>query len=152
MKIKNESEIFTQDGITKIEKLRDSKFVCESCIRTKYPDGNWANQPVAIFYGKEPHPISNSRYFALFINGDNNIMVANAQSAVDEPITGVIADNEEIIYSRYRHDFRKSSDNSVFIDGGRDYVKSGIYPPERFVTLKIIDGDLVIVNKENKDA
>lgn len=150
-RIRNESEIFNAAGIQKIEELKNAKYVCETCVRTRYPDGPWADQPVAIFMGKEAHPVSGSKYFGIYVNMTEQVMIVNAQSAVDEPITGVIADNGDIIYSRYRHDFRKSEDGSVFIDGGRDYVKSGLYPSNRFVTLIIEDGKLVIDVSTPKD-
>jgi len=135
------SEIFTPEGIAKIEELRNAKYVCETCVKTK---GGWSNQPVAIFYGAEEHPVSKSRYFGLYRDLQGQIMITNGQSAVDETINGVIADDGEIIYSRYRHDFRRSFDNSVFVDGGRDYLKSSLLSQDRYVILHIVDGELIV--------
>ena len=140
--IAKESEIFKPDGIKKIEEMKNAKYVCETCLRNV--DGGWANQPVAIFYGAEEHPVSKSRYFGLYVYMQDRVMITNGQSAVDEPIQGIIADDGEIIYSRYRHDFRRSKDGSVFIDGGRDYIRSSVLPEDRHVTLRIVDGELIV--------
>lgn len=144
--ILKQSELFTENGIEKIEELRSATYVCETCVRVS-PDGPWADQPVALFYGSEPHPVSNSRYFGIYINQNDKIFITNGQSAVDEPITGVIADNGDIIYSRYRHDFRRSPDGSVFIDGGRDYYRGSILQEDRYVKLVIEDGELKVSEK-----
>ena len=53
------------------------------------------------------------------------------------------AKNGDIIYSQYRHDYVKSEDDSVFIDGGRDYTRSG---GGKFVTLRIIKDKLTQIN------
>jgi len=39
-----------------------------------------------------------------------------------------------------------SSDKTVFIDGGRDYLRSGMYETDRFVNMKVIKDRLEIVN------
>jgi hypothetical protein len=140
-KITKESEIFTAQGIAKIEKLREAKYVCETCISV---DSVWVDHPVAIFYGQVEHPVSNSRYFGLYVNEQDQVMIINGQTAVNEPITGVIADDGEIIYSRYTHDFRKSKDGSVFIDGGRDYVRASVLSKDRYVKLIMVDGEFEV--------
>ena len=59
----------------------------------------------------------------------------------------VVAANGDVIYSRYRHDYRHSPDGSVWIDGGRDYTRSGVPTGEwdAFVTLRIVEDKLIIV-------
>jgi outer membrane protein assembly factor BamB len=79
-----------------------------------------------------------SKYFALIIQNGSAYITSGA-SAVDGIITGIVADDGEIIYSRYRHDYRTSTDGTVFIDGGRDYVRCG--RGGRCVSLKIVDGE-----------
>lgn len=150
MNINKSSEIFKPEGIAKIEELRNAKYVCETCVRvnTGDPAAGWANQPVAVFYGETEHPDSKSRYFGVYLDEQNRVMITNAQSAVDEDITGVIAADGEIIYSRYRHDYRPSTDGSVFIDGGRDYIRSSMLPEDRYVTLRIVEGELTIIDKD----
>lgn len=149
MNINKESEIFKPSGIAKIEELKDATFVCETCVRmnTGNPDAPWSNQAVAVFYNKEAHPDSGSHYFGLYVNLEDKTMITNAQSAVDTPIQGIIADDGEIIYSRYRHDFRRSKDGSVFVDGGRDYMHSSLLRDDRHVTLRIVKDQLCIMEK-----
>lgn len=48
--------------------------------------------------------------------------------------------DDEVIYSRYRHDFREH--NGVYIDGGRDYTRYG---------GKRIDEAIPVKLKVNKD-
>ncbi len=70
-------------------------------------------------------------------------MITNAITATETIITGIKAQNGEIIYSRYRHDYRESKDGSVFIDGGRDYTR---HSGGELVELKIINGELCNVS------
>jgi hypothetical protein len=48
--------------------------------------------------------------------------IINGLTAI-EPFQAVVANNGEVVWSRYRHDYRKSQDGSVWIDGGRDYLR-----------------------------
>ncbi len=148
MKILNKSEIFTQENISKIESMRSVKYVCETCLRGG--DGGWINQAAAIFWDKNPKniPEGGSAWFGLFYNFENILMITNAISAIGIPMDGVIANNEDIIYSRFRHDYRISPDGTVMIDGGRDYFRSG---PTRkgTVILTIVGGDLIVKEDNN---
>ena len=51
--------------------------------------------------------------------------------------------SNEVIYSRFRHDYRLTSDDTVMIDGGRDYTKSS--GPGRTVRMQIVKDELVIL-------
>lgn len=141
------SIVFVPEAISKLEEMKNSKFVCDTCIKDK--QHNWVNKPMALFYSEERHPVSNSHYFVAYLAGVDaytsmmGVYVTNGQSAVDEPFTGVAAKNGEVIYSRYRHDMRKSSDESVWVDGGRDYVITG--PKTPLVKLKIEGSEIKIV-------
>lgn len=147
MWINTESDTFTPEQIAKIEKVRNARYVFETSIKDKH--GIWSNIPVAVFYDLNPTEYESS-YFGVYLEGAGNIYVTSAQSIEDEPITGVVADSGEIVYSRHRHDFRRSQDGSVFIDGGRDYVRSGMYPREMFVEMKVQDGYLTVVSGGTK--
>jgi hypothetical protein len=80
-------------------------------------------------------------------------MITNAMSAFEHPILGAVADDGEIVVSGYRHDYRRSKDGTVFIDGGRDYTKYGrnsvdpdvgdIRTP--LVQVKVVENNLVVV-------
>ena len=73
-------------------------------------------------------------------------MITNALSAVETDIDGIVAKNGDVIYSKYRHDFRYSPDGSVMIDGGRDYTKNN--GGGEIVTLRIVKDKLVLVEDE----
>lgn len=141
MKIHNECSFLKPKEIKSIEKLKNAKYVFESCLKSK--DGSWLNFPVAIFYTEEAHP-QGSNYFALYqdigVIG-THLMIANGISATTEEFAGLQV-GENVIYSRYRHDYR--SLGSGFIDGGRDYTR---YNPEvgKLVALKVNKDKLEVV-------
>lgn len=141
MNILNECTFLTAEQIKDIEEKYAGKYVFESCLKDK--DGKWCNFPAAIFYTEKAHP-EGSNYFAMFLS-HGQIMIADGSSATEGHIVGVEAFNKEIIYSRYRHDYRISSDKTVFIDGGREYLRSGMYETNRFVNMKVIKDRLEIV-------
>lgn len=131
-RVLRESETFRPDGIALIESNHRAIYVFESCIgkvTDKVGVWNWVNQPVAIFYQPDPAlvPENGSHHFGIYrqrtLDGlPAQVMICNAISCA-EPFTGIVADNGDIIYSRYRHDMRTSPDGSVWIDGGRDYTR-----------------------------
>jgi hypothetical protein len=133
--INNEPLLFSIENIEKICKAKDAKYVCDTTLKN--------GKDCSIFYAKEPHPESNSRYFGMYYV-KNDIYICNASDVEDQQITGVIADNGDIIYSRFRHDYRKSDDGSVWIDGGRDYTRCGMYDKSKFVELRVKNGSLSI--------
>lgn len=145
MRIRNESELLTPDQIVAIEAEKNATFVCEACIKV---GSSWENKPSAIFYCPTPHPVSHSHYFAVTRDILGSYVVTNGQSAADVIIIGIIAQNGDIIYSRYCHDCRTSEDGTASIDGGRDYVKinlKGNYLGDR-VRLQIVEDKLVCLD------
>lgn len=141
MTIQIEPVLFSKEQIEKIENLRSAKYVCSS-------EEN--DICVEVFYGSESHPVSGSRYFGLYRTAyTDELMITNGAFIEDQEIDAVIADNGDIIYSRYRHDYMKSKDGSVWIDGGRAYTRSGIYPKEKWCTLIIRDGIMKVKEKAN---
>jgi hypothetical protein len=122
-------------NINHVEKKYNSIFIGDFCIRTT---NGWSEIPFAIFYTAEPSNPNYSSYFGLgLIN--NHLHIVDGKSAFDDQIIGIIANNGEIIFSRYRHNYVVSKDESVFIDGGRDYVRSSI-SGNGLVNLKMIEG------------
>lgn len=131
MKILNEPVMFSEENVKKIEEVKNAKFVCET-----EKDG----VHVSIFYGDEKHPDSGSRYFGLYYSGiDQNLMITNGSFIEGQEIAGVVADNGDVVYSRYRHDYRRSPDDSVFVDGGRAYLRTN---GTQLVSMKVEDGKL----------
>ena len=130
-----ESELFSPEAIAKIEARYNATYICESCLKSV--NGAWADQAVAIFYQPDldKAPKGASHWFGLYYQNKPlvDIMITNAQAAL-EPFTGIVADNGDVIYSRYRHDYQTSPDGSVWIDGGREYTR---HSGGRLVTLQI---------------
>lgn len=146
-----DSEIYSKKNILSIEGTRDAKYVCETCLVGS--DGQWLNFPVAIFYQDEEWriPEGGSAYFGVYQRAVNpfdpdsphSTFICNAISATEHDIEGLVADNGDVVYSRYRWDHRYSPDGSVWIDGGRDYTRWG--GRGQMVTLRIVEGELRIV-------
>jgi hypothetical protein len=80
-------------------------------------------------------------------------MITNAISAFEHPMLGVVADDGEVIVSGYRHDYRRSKDGTVFIDGGRDYTRYGRIGVNsdvdsvrtKLVRVKVVEDNLEVV-------
>jgi len=142
MTILNECSFLKPEGIRQIEQKYNATYVFECCLRAK--DGGWANFPAAIFYTEQAHP-QGSNYFGLYLDENNVPMITNGISATEKPIVGVRADNGDIIYSRYRHDYRVSPDKTVWIDGGRDYLRTGLSEKTNLVNLKVVGDHLEVV-------
>lgn len=136
-KILNEPALFNREQIAKIEDLKRARYVCA----TERDD-----KTIEIFYSEDKHP-AGSRYFGLYFSSlDNQLYITNGAFVENQEITAVIADDGEIVYSRFRHDYRSSSDGSVFIDGGRSYTRSSLVDKSRYVTLIVKDGVLQVKN------
>lgn len=127
-----------EKGIKHFEVKYNATYISDLCLKTR--DGNWAESPAAIFYQPTPPQPGYSHYFGVFLKG-NQAYITSGDSAVSEPISAIVADNGEILFSRFRHDFRQSTDGSVFIDGGRDYTKCN--NPSKLITLQIVDGQFI---------
>ena len=127
--------------IKKVEKKYKVKFVCETPIKDR---GAWREYPSLIFYG-EKHP-QGSNYMALSVilnyDGKADMVVSDGISATEGDFVGMV-DGDEVIYSRYRHDYRVGK-TGVFIDGGRDYTRSS---GGQVVKMKIIEGNLEVTGE-----
>ena len=118
--ILRESSFIDAVGIKLIEETRHAKYVYETCPKTK--DGDYANIPMAVFYTEKKHP-EGSHFFGVFIDPvTRRTMVCDASKHMG-PLEGIALPNGDVIYSRYRHDFREH--DRVFVDGGRDYLRYG---------------------------
>lgn len=146
--IRNEPRLLTSVDIAQVEAKYNAHYVFESPTRS--PAGDWYDTPALIFYCKEAHP-RGSNYFALFPR-DGNWFISDGISATcaKDGIAAVRADNGDIIYSHWRHDFNTSTDGSVSIDGGRDYTRvMASKLANRSVILEVVDGVLQERNHDN---
>lgn len=103
-----------------VEEKYNAQFVGDFCIKDR--NGNYTTNVAAVFWQPTPPAPHTNEYFALFIQ-QGSLYIADGTSAVEKPIDAIIAANGEIVYSRHRHDYRVSSDGSVTVDGGRDYMR-----------------------------
>lgn len=136
--ILNECSFIKPEGISLIEEKYNAKYVFESCLKGEH---GWHNFPAAIFYTETPHP-QGSNYFAFYRNLSGEFMITNGITAT-EPFEGLQV-GENVIYSRYRHDYREYKD--VAVDGGRDYLKvvGNIHHPH--VMIKVVKDHLEVIN------
>lgn len=147
MKILNEATWLKPAGIEKVEKFYEAKYLFESCVKTT--TGNWSMQTALFFYTEEAHP-QGSNYLGLH-RFDGRLHVFDGLKYVTGiDIDGIRADNGDIIYSRHRHDYRWSPDNTVSIDGGRDYThwSAPDMDPKRIVKLGVFVDKFVVLNEE----
>jgi hypothetical protein len=109
------------DGIEKVEKLRNCRFVTE--WTTLDSRGNAIDQPVLIFWNDTPHP-QGSNWMGLFRDYHNGAWyVKDGITASQLPIQCVVSNDKEVLFSKNSHHFNESVDKSVAIDGGRDYTR-----------------------------
>jgi len=144
MKILTEPAFLTGIDLAAVEEKYNARYVCETTLKNRY---GWRYEPSLIFWTPTPHP-EGSNYFALSTQ-DGTCFISNGISATADPIVGIRANNGDVIYSRYRHDYRTSADGSVFIDGGREYFRCA--DPSRLVEL-VFDKDELIVKENEHDT
>jgi hypothetical protein len=107
-------------NISTVERVKNALYVGDFCLKTRA--GEWSDEPAAVFFNETPPEPHYSQYFGLF-QRSGSVFITNAISAATGHWSGLLADDGEIIYSRFRHDFRASTDGSVMVDGGRDYQR-----------------------------
>lgn len=130
-------------SIKKTEKAYGATYVGDFCLKTK--DGGWSEEPAAIFYVPFPDvEKGHKHYFGLF-QRQGILYITDGTSAFSEPIVGVVAPDGEVLYSRYRHDYREKG--GVMIDGGRDYVRRSA--TGQLVYVEVDGPDLKVVNAPN---
>lgn len=122
-------------NIAKVEERYKAKFVGQLALKTA-SGGRTSDDCGDVYWQPNPPFEGFSNYFAI-INRGGSAYIMSGASAVEDIISAVVADDGEVIYSRYRHHYITSKDGSCFIDGGRDYTKTN----RSTIGLKIIDGE-----------
>ena len=125
--------IFKTDAMVEHYSKKDGvevKYVCTSAL------GGEA-RAVDIFYRATPHPQFGNRYFGLYIDQQDRIMITNAD-VIEGAEFAMIQDGEgNLHYSAHRHDCKMIGDN--MIDGGRAYIRSS----GTTISYRAVDGELV---------
>lgn len=106
------------DSIDTIEKQYNCKFVTEWNLKSK--EGKWLD-PVLIFWNDTAHP-RGSNWMGLYKKGEA-WYVCDGITASQNPINCMVSNSKQVLFSKYRHDFRSSHDKSVTVDGGREYTR-----------------------------
>jgi len=128
-------------NIDKVEKFYSEKdgvavkYVCTSAL------GNEA-QAMDIFYRETPHPEFGNRYFGLYINHMDQVMITNADKIEAAEFAMITDDNGDLHYSAHRHDYKVI--DGQMIDGGRAYIRSN----GAVNVYRIKDGEFVQAEKD----
>ena len=141
MKIITKPQFYSKKNIKAYEAKYNAKYVCELCVKGK--NTTWVDLPSLIFYTEEPY--KGSHYFAI-TETLHDIIISDASFVTDLRIAGVVDQKNNVIYSRYRHDFRTSPDKTISVDGGLDYLKV-VGTPKKFVTLMFVKENLICMTK-----
>lgn len=94
------------------------KYVCTTDIKR-------SDMPVDIFYRETPHPEFGNRYFGLFYDPAERVMITNADLVEEFEFGMVENDVGDLEYSQSHHDY-KLFENGNMIDGGRQYIRSSL--------------------------
>lgn len=138
---------FTQEGIERIEEMRDATYMGYWCGKTK--SGSWAERPLDVFYVPNPDTDKgHTHYFGLLLNGlTKDVMITDASSCFSEPIVGLV-ENDIVYVSRYRHDYVNTPSGGS-IDGGRDYTKTSV--PVNLVNVTVNKDTFEFSDIEDED-
>lgn len=112
----------------------DVRYVCTSATSAH------AAHAADIFYRATPHPEFGNRYFGLYYDLDDYLMITNAD-AVENLDFDMVEVEGVLHYSQHRHDYRCVG--GVCIDGGRSYLKRSGDLRLPVVRLKLKDGEFV---------
>lgn len=87
------------------------------------------------FYVENPDAEKgHQNYVGFRLNDTGGLGVFSMQWIKDKEITGVIADDGEVVISRYGRDFQRSKDDSVWVDGGWGCLRTN--RADRLIRLK----------------
>lgn len=118
VKLMHEASYWGLD-IKRAEKAYNAKFLGAWALRDA--DGMWSDEPVDVFYAFNPDTEKgHTHYFGLF-ERFGELFITGADSAFEEPITGIDNEDGTVTVSRTCHDFVYGKDGAI--DGGRDYLK-----------------------------
>lgn len=146
MKIDTTCSFLNAKNIALIEEKYNAKYLLETCL--KLSNGDWANFPSAVFYTEKAHP-EGSNYFAIYFDIiTNRAHITNALPAIENIVFSGLEAEGEVVYSRYRHDYRGGK-NGTFVDGGRDYFRYGgdNFDDYNIVKFKVVEDRLEFINE-----
>ena len=128
--------IFKTDAMVEHYSKKDGvevKYVCSSAMGSEA-------QAMDIFYRATPHPEFGNRYFGMYVDQKDRVMITNADRIEDAEFAMIEDTNGDLHYSAHRHDY-KTVDGKM-VDGGRAYVRSS----GDTISYRVVNGELI--NKE----
>ena len=130
MKLSFRSEYLSDKELTLSEERHNATFVMDTEINDRC---------VSLFYAKEEHPVSKSHYFIIYRSTPTSYIIDSGEEVANTPIVGVLTsgDAPEVVYSRHRHDFRWSVNGEIWVDGGRQYLRTNVLSDDQIVTLGV---------------
>jgi hypothetical protein len=111
--------------------------------------GLWSDVPVAVFYTPEPREGRTNHYFGVYKSQTRRDMptwmICDATSAAEHTWDGLEMKGE-VIFSRWRHDFRSFSFGGPCVDGGPDYLRVvGLQEIAKPVRLRLVNGIFKVI-------
>lgn len=110
--------IFDVDAVTAHYTKKDGvpvKYVCTSAVQQH------AEYAADIYYRSTPHPEFGNHYFGIYPNGEDQIMICNADM-IENHLFCMVKVNKKWHYSQHRWDYHVINDQ-LSIDGGRSYAR-----------------------------
>jgi hypothetical protein len=110
------------DHAAAIRRFAATRYVGTFCVKDEY-------KPVAVYYSENPDTSLGHKNYILLHTEGRRVWVRGMTSEEIEPFRYQAALRcnkcQEIVYSTMRHEFKYCGCQSCFIDGGRDYTRSG---------------------------
>jgi len=111
--------------------------------------GLWTDIPVAVFYTPEPREGRTNNYFGVYKSQTRRDMptwvICDATSAA-EHVWGGLEMKGEVIFSRWRYDFRLFSFGGPYVDGGPASPRGGgLVSLTKPVSLRLVNGIFKVV-------
>lgn len=123
-----------------VEALHRARYITDLTVWVG--SGEWTDEPLAVFWVADP-AAGASHYLGILPERRAGILRTNdAASVADGFWLGRMADDGEVIFSRWRHDWRQSQDGSCWVDGGRDYGRGG---GGKRIRLRLVRSEFEIV-------
>ena len=116
MNIQHQS-LFNTAKVEKIYSEKDGVPVTYVCTT----DLQQSDMRMDVFWRETPHPEFGNKYFGLFRNRLDELMITSAD-VVESLEFGMIKHDGKYYYSQSHHDYKTGGDK--MIDGGRAYIKS----------------------------
>lgn len=118
-------------------KLGVCRFVGMLCLKQ---GKGFTDSPVAVFWQEKPALSEYSNYFGITTR-HSEALIMSAASVAEGFWEGRMSKTGEVLFSRFRHDYRQSRDATVVVDGGRDYFRGRGGTP---VLLRVVEDRMEI--------